>query len=67
MFDRLKLRRGGIPNGEMEPRIGSIQLGRKPRREASSAFHRAEFLPYIKFSLRLAFASWNEGIFRNTY
>ena len=51
------LRGGGIPRGEREPRIGSIQLRCKPRRVASSAFHRAEFLPYIKFCLRLAFNS----------
>ena len=30
------LRRGGIPRGEREPRIGSIQLRCKPRRVASS-------------------------------
>ena len=32
------LRRGGIPKDETEPRIGSIQLRRKPRRVASCAF-----------------------------
>ena len=32
------LRRGGIPRGEREPRIGSIQLRRKPRCVASCAF-----------------------------
>ena len=30
------LRGGGIPRGEREPRIGSIQLRCKPRRVASS-------------------------------
>ena len=30
------LRRGGITNDETEPRIGSIQLRRKPRRVAEA-------------------------------
>ena len=30
------LRRGGIPKDETEPRIGSIQLRRKPRRVAET-------------------------------
>ena len=51
------LRGGGIPRGEREPRIVSIQLRCKPRRVASCPRHRAEFLPYIKFCLRLAFVN----------
>ena len=56
------LRRGGIPNDEREPRIGSTQLRRKPRRVASCVFHHAEFLPCLTFRSRQTPGDTN-GIF----